>query len=179
MRHSRVAVLAVTMAFLGSLSTAATGSVAQADDPATLVACPLGTQAIRFDPGLTLVPRHTTVHVDGVLGPCVSAANPHINNATFTVDGSGTALCLTANFRTSMVVDWNSGPDSIVDLDLNVSLRPAGENVVVTTGRVVSGQFAGAQIIRVTAELTVDFLGCLTHEGVTAAAGPSAMLVVG
>jgi hypothetical protein len=149
-----------------------------AHSEATLVECPIGTETVNFNPGLTFVPRPTSVHVDGTLGPCVSTSNPAINNATFTINGAGTGSCLASNFDTTMVVDWNDGPNSVIRYFLTVNIKPAGETIFVSLGEVQSGQFAGALVVRATVETTVDATKCLTT-GVTTASGPATLTLVG
>jgi hypothetical protein len=172
----------VAAVFLAApMSVAAAGSAsATAAGLATLVACPLGTEATTFTPGLTFVPRPTSVHVEGTLGGCVSTTNPSINNATFTIDGHGTASCLLPTFDSTMVVvDWNSGANSVIRYTLTVNIKPGGETVFVSVGQVVSGQFAGAAVVRATVEATLDVAKCLTGDGVRHASGPAALALVG
>jgi hypothetical protein len=78
-----------------------------------------------------------------------------------------------------MVVDWNSGANSVIRYNLTVNIKPAGETVFVSEGEVVSGQFAGAQVVRTTVEATLDALKCLTVQGVMTASGPTALVIAG
>jgi hypothetical protein len=175
----RIGRIAAAGLFFALLTTVLPVGTQMASAAVTLVACPAGTEATDFQPGLTLVPRPTTVHVEGTLGSCVSTSNPAINNATFTINGSGTASCLTASFNSTMVVDWNSGANSVIRYNLTVNIKPAGETVFVSEGEVVSGQFAGAQVVRTTIEATLDALKCLTVQGVMTASGPTALVIAG
>jgi hypothetical protein len=79
----------------------------------------------------------------------------------------------------TMIVDWNSGPNSVIRYTLTVNIKPDGETVFVSVGQVVSGQFAGATVVRATAEATLDVTGCRTSDGVRHASGPAALALVG
>jgi hypothetical protein len=165
---------AVFLAASMSVLAAETGS-ANADT--TLVDCSVGAEATTFTPGLTFVPQPTSVHVDGTLADCVST-DLAINSATFTINGGGTGSCLTSSFNSTMVVDWNSGANSVIRYDLTVNIKPDGETVFVSVGEVVSGQFAGARVVRATAEATLDVTKCLDG-GVRNASGPATLTIVG
>ncbi|GAB2597290.1 hypothetical protein GCM10027168_32700 [Streptomyces capparidis] len=144
----------------------------------TLAACPTGWVNAHFSPGLTTESRPTSVDTEGMLGPCLSVGNPAITAARFTTHGTGMASCTAAAFDTTAVVDWNAGPDSVIDYHITVNLKPAGESVLVAEGEVVEGQFAGATVLRVATGLQPSVTGCLTAEGVTESSGPHALAVV-
>ncbi|TYB47502.1 hypothetical protein FXF51_57820 [Nonomuraea sp. PA05] len=141
--------------------------------------CPLGTQTVTWSPGLTFVSQPTSLHIEGTLATCASTASPALNNATFVINGSGTGSCLASSFpNATMVVDWNDGPGSVITYDLTVNIKPAGETVFVAVGEVDSGQFAGGDVVRSTAEVTLDLTACLTT-GLTSSSGPTSLTIAG
>ncbi len=174
MRPIRLLALAAAV----TMSVTAAPGTATANDLTPLVSCPGGFETVTFNPGLTFIPRPNSVHVDGFLAPCVSTSNPEITSATFIVDGAGTGSCLLSDFHTTMVVDWSAGPNSVIRYDVTVNVKPAGQTVFITVGRVHSGQFAGANILRSTVELTADAAKCATQEGVQTAFGPANLTVI-
>ncbi|MCK2218205.1 hypothetical protein MF672_031100 [Actinomadura sp. ATCC 31491] len=175
MIHRSLAALAAAITLVAASATTAL----PAHGLATLVACPLGTQTVTWSPGLTYVPQPTSLHIEGILASCVSATDPALNNATFVINGSGTGSCLTSSFpNATMVVDWNDGPDSVITYDLTVNIKPAGETVFVSVGQVDSGQFAGGDVVRTTAEVTLDLAACLTT-GLNSSSGPTSLTVTG
>lgn len=180
MRSVRLAVAAGLLATAGVVSSPpATAAPVVEQDLLTLVSCPLGTEAVTFQPGLTYTPKPTNVHIEGTMGPCSSLSNPLISSATFTVNGSGTASCLAAQFDSTMVVDWNDGPNSVIRYNITINAKPNGESVFISEGEVVSGQFAGAQVVRTTADVTLEVTKCLTEDGLEHASGPVTLTLAG
>lgn len=180
MRSIRFVVAATLLATAGAVASPSASAAPSAEgDLLTLVSCPLGDEAVRFQPGLTYEPEPTNVHIEGTMGPCASLSNPEIAYATFTVNGSGTASCLAAQFNSTMVVDWNDGPNSVIRYNITINAKPNGESVFISEGEVVSGQFEGAQVVRTTADVTLEVTKCLTEEGLEHASGPVTLTLVG
>ncbi|MFF5900893.1 hypothetical protein ACFY8O_33940 [Streptomyces argenteolus] len=180
MHHTGRAAAAVLVVGGGIFMAPAVAAAPPADTRLlTLVSCPLGTEAASFQPGLTYTPQQTNLHIEGTIGPCLSVSNPSITSATFVVNGSGTASCTSAEFDSTLVVDWDSGPNSVIDYNLTINAKPNGESVFITVGEVVAGQFAGAAVVRTTADVTLDVTKCLTAEGLEEAAGPVTLTLVG
>ncbi|EMF01182.1 hypothetical protein J7W19_01680 [Streptomyces mobaraensis NBRC 13819 = DSM 40847] len=74
---------------------------------------------------------------------------------------------------------WNTGATSVVEGRFKVNLKPNGTTVVVATGSVVSGAFAGATTVQTKILPNVGLLDCLAPRGMTGAGGPVSMTVTG
>ncbi|MBB5867481.1 hypothetical protein F4553_000860 [Allocatelliglobosispora scoriae] len=128
-------------AVLAIVTLATTLAVAPADAAGVDLICG-GTNTATFTPGLTLTAQ--TVHIDavGTLTSCVSS-DAAITSGTYTASGNGTLSCLTGGHAGQFTISWNTGAYSTIAFTNSVAVRPLGEVVVLATGTVTSGEFAG------------------------------------
>ncbi|MFJ6699554.1 hypothetical protein ACIQM4_26260 [Streptomyces sp. NPDC091272] len=147
-----------------------------------LVTCPLGTETISYSPGLkypsTPAPN-VSLSATGTVGPCVSLDLNHTAGAV-TFNGSGPLNCLGGNSSGTGKIDWvNAGTtDSKFNFTGGVSLRPNGITVLVLTGQVTSGDYAGKTVINTITLLSTDITACLSPTGLTSSAGPITITIL-
>lgn len=154
---------------------AAPGSQAEPGPAVEALTTCVGTNTVRFDPGLRLLPRHVSISGSGAYS-CVST-DPAITSGTSVVTGSGTLGCLTSDGSTTEVITWNTGEWSRVAYTLAVIVQPGGEAIVVVIGTVEAGKFAGSPIASPGAQVTLDPLQCLGSTGVELITGPSTLII--
>ncbi|QQQ74251.1 hypothetical protein IOD16_23990 [Saccharothrix sp. 6-C] len=134
-----------------------------------------GTNTVRFDPGLRLLPRQVGISGSGAYD-CAST-DPAITSGTSVVTGSGALGCLTSDGSTTEVITWNTGEQSRLAYTFALIVQPGGEAVVVVVGSVEAGKFAGSPIASPGAQVTLTPLRCLTDTGVELITGPSTLLI--
>ncbi|NTX16769.1 hypothetical protein HUA74_40735 [Myxococcus sp. CA051A] len=131
----------------------------------------LGPQQQTYSPALKLLPRQTYFSAEATLNVCVTL-DPALSSARFQVAGGGVASCTLASLQSRIVLEWNTGETSIIDMSSPLDLKPLGQTVVPSYGTVISGRFEGALVVSVL-ELTPNdlaLLKCLTT-GVTESSG--------
>ncbi|MEU6105933.1 hypothetical protein, partial [Streptomyces flaveolus] len=135
-----------------------------------LVSCPLGVQNTSYTPGLTFTAPAPHVDVDstGTLGPCVSLDLQH-TAGTYHFTGSGNLNCLGGSSAGSGKIVWtNPGTTpSRFTFTSTLALRPDGTTVLVSTGPVTSGDYAGHTITNTVVITSTDVLACTTPSGLT------------
>ncbi|HWU08765.1 MAG TPA: hypothetical protein VN520_20685 [Streptomyces sp.] len=140
-----------------------------------IVSCPLGTQSTTYTPGLTFAtpPPQVDLEVTGTLGLCVSTDLNH-TAGTYDFTGSGNLNCLTGSSAGVGRITWaNPGTQpSVFTQSYSVALRPNGTTVLVSTGPIVSGDFAGHTLVITIVLTSTDLLACATPQGMTNTAGP-------
>ncbi|GAA1298525.1 hypothetical protein GCM10009634_55150 [Saccharothrix xinjiangensis] len=155
------------------LTAAATGSAAPALATPTggpLAVICLGTEATLYNPGVVLLPRVNTFAGSGTYGPCLGlGAGPA--SGTTTLSGTGTFSCLAGIATGQQTLNWSDGTSSQISFTA-LSVRPAGESVLIFSGTVTSGRYEGAAVTRAIQLLTSDITACLTT-GITELAGPT------
>lgn len=143
--------------------------------PSTLVSIPCDGRLAFFRQSVVpvLVGLVRDVSYQVVPGPCPAEVRPAWNSSA-DASAPGTQaheyqrfmasgpVCRQTGTRivSTVVVDWNSGADSVIRYDITVIIKPAGETIFITEGEVVGGQFAGAQVVRATADLSADVTAC-------------------
>lgn len=165
-------------------AVAGTAQAAHAQDDAPLVVCP-GHVEQTIDPGLTVLPRLNKVSVYGTFGPCVNQIiDPDHAFGVYTATASGLLSC-TVNApitNAAGTVKWededghHTGTSHFTG-GITLSQRPLGENVGIVVATVTSGDFAGRELVLLSARLTIDPLQCLAN-GVQRVAGPGALEVL-
>ncbi|WP_414942759.1 hypothetical protein [Amycolatopsis sp. cmx-11-51] len=166
-------------AITGITPAAAGAAALPAADPQPLTfACPVGTQATRFNPGFNVELRDVAFDGTGTFGGCVGVLpDPRLPvTGNSTVSGRGLFSCLvpgagSGTFR----INWNTGRFSTIQITF-VTARPNGNNVVIQQGTVTGGLFQGYAFRQVIVLATTDVLACYTEQGVKATAGPSDLL---
>jgi hypothetical protein len=167
--RSRLSALAITLGVIAALSVVEARPAAGAD--AVSITCLLGSQTTTYDPGLTFQTRPTSFSVKGTLDGCVSPTNPQVVRGTFSGKGSGSFSCLAASAPLTTVIEWNTGQQTTVLIDLTVNAKPNGTTVLVSAGRVISGLFRGGLYTSPKVLPNTDLVGCATPQGVPAASG--------
>ncbi|MFF7725859.1 hypothetical protein [Streptomyces sp. NPDC008001] len=145
----------------------------------TTVSCPVGSQFTTYQPGLNLTSRYVDYVAHGTLAACLSSGSQDVKGAKFTTTGSGNTSCLSGDVTEKSVYHWNTGATSVVESRFKINLKPNGTTVVVSTGSVVSGLFAGATTVQTKILPNTGLLACLSPQGMTGAGGPVSMTVTG
>ncbi|MFG3506852.1 hypothetical protein ACGF5F_15210 [Streptomyces sp. NPDC047821] len=136
------------------------------------ISCLVGSQTGHYRPGLTYTLRPTSFNGQGNVSGCVDLTGHGITGATFTTKGRGTASCLTGTVSSLTTYSWSNGRSSTVRNTGAVQVKPNGITVLVLTGTVESGQFAGSTVVQTKTLLSTDLSACLTPQGLTSAGGP-------
>ncbi|MEU1056079.1 hypothetical protein ABZ397_26455 [Streptomyces sp. NPDC005876] len=179
--RSRIRAAAVGVAGLLALGTPLALSATPAVAADGIVSCPLGVQSTTYTPGLTYTtpPPQVDVDVTGTLGPCVSTDLSH-TAGTYTFSGSGNLNCLTGSSVGIGKITWaNPGTQpSRFSQSYSIALRPNGTTVLVSSGPIISGDYAGHTIVITIVLTSTDLLACLTPQGMTNTSGPFLVTVL-
>ncbi|WP_117211285.1 hypothetical protein [Allorhizocola rhizosphaerae] len=160
----------LTILLSALLAGMATATPAHAEDVMT---CPVGNLTTNYDPPLSTVTRHTDVESFGSVTTC-SPNTFGITGGTLHITATGDLNCVTGGASMgTMVFVWNTGQISVLayPTDIALSVRPLGEAVVVVTGDVLSGPFAGGTLVGHATMVTLDPTACLLG-GVESVGGP-------
>ncbi|MFE0173519.1 hypothetical protein ACFWZ2_14470 [Streptomyces sp. NPDC059002] len=168
-------VLAVLLGVLGPVSFASARPASAA--PLVDITCPVGSQVGTYSPGLTYEPRDVAFQASGNVSGCVDLSGHGIAGAAFSSAGHGTASCLSGSVSNTTTYRWSNGQSSTVQGTGAINLKPNGITVLVLTGTVESGQFAGATVVQTKTLLNSDLTACLTPEGLTSVGGPISLTV--
>lgn len=129
-----------------------------------------------YTPGLTNTVKPTTVVVDGNLnvidehsptGSCLavgSGATAGERDVTAQLDVSCTQFLVETGVET---INWNDGQSTSFTFSANVT-RGASNTVIVETGTVTSGEFAGGHVVETFTAPNTAFADCGSPGGVTA-----------
>ncbi|MCP3166175.1 hypothetical protein [Myxococcus qinghaiensis] len=147
---------------------------AEARAQTVLLTC-VGAEVTEFEPGLTNTAKPTHVSAIGTHGCAGLPLN--LPSAVATTEADGIIGCGIGQATSTIQIKWSDNTVSVVTGTTVVNLKPAGENVIVLTGTVVSGRFLGATVLRTLTLLNTDPLGCFTAGGVTDVAGPVTLVV--
>ncbi|MFI1866100.1 hypothetical protein [Streptomyces jumonjinensis] len=140
--------------------------------------CPVGTGTVTYAPGITLNPKPTNISFTGSAGPCTST-DPAITAVSgYSGSGQGDLGCTTGGFDATGTILWNTGAVSNATFSSVVDLRPGGIPVIVATGPITSGKFAGSTVELVIALLPANPLGCFSAQGITQTHGPVSLTVL-
>ncbi|MFH8624083.1 hypothetical protein ACH4A8_19640 [Streptomyces vietnamensis] len=113
----------------------------------------------------------TTVTAEATVACAGDAAHP---SAQVSFVGAGTLSCLTGGTTTGTGhIDWSNAAHSTSDFSfsLAVGARPVGEQILVATGTVSSGDYAGQSVTFTFQLLNTNPLDCL-GDGISSVAGP-------
>lgn len=172
--------VAFSLAAVVALVTIGVGPAAaapQSDAGTTLIIC-IGPETTHYDPGLTLVPRPTSIHAEADYVACVGGPT----SATGQVDGvSPLASCLIISMpQVSEVVHFDNNQTSVINYTTSAATRAGGFNIVILTGTVTNGAHQGATAVK-TVQLTPENLplACLTQHGVQQATGLTQLEILG
>ncbi|MFI9205754.1 hypothetical protein [Streptomyces sp. NPDC053048] len=143
--------------------------------PPVLLEC-AGTVSARYSPGLTLTPKPTAISSRAAVG-CPVTSDPRFSRATFGGDSSGTLSCLAGPASGTLIFHWNKGKTSTAAIRSVAAVRPGGNMVTVSTGRITSGAFTGATVVTEVTLLASSLTACLTSKGVTSTWGPTTVTI--
>ncbi|MFI5617780.1 hypothetical protein [Streptomyces sp. NPDC051567] len=140
--------------------------------------CPVGTGTVTYTPGITVAAKQTSLSFTGSAGPCTST-DPAITAVSgYSGTGQGDLGCLSGGFDAQGTIAWNTGAVSTATFSSVVDLRPGGIPVIVATGPITSGKFAGSTVELVIALLPANPLGCFNNQGITQTHGPVSLTVL-
>lgn len=176
--RATAALSALLLAMAGLSLSAAAPAQAAVD----LVTCPLGTESTTYSPGLkypTTPAPNVSFNATGTVGPCVSLDLNHTSGAvSFT--GSGPLNCLGGNSSGTGAIDWANAGAATTHFAFTggLSLRPNGVTVLLLTGTVTSGDYAGHKLVATITLLSTDITACLSPSGLTSSSGPITITIV-
>jgi hypothetical protein len=131
-----------------------------------------------YHPGLTLEERRVTVIQDGIAGPCISTSNPKITSGTWHLQANGVLSCSTGSARGTRTYTWNNGAKSMESVTISIDVRPGGQTVLITQGKIIRGAFKGDTTRTVTILATTDLTACLRDKGLKTTAGPRQIVFI-
>ncbi|WP_426753945.1 hypothetical protein [Myxococcus sp. Y35] len=144
----------------------------------TLVECLLGSQNQRYTPPIHLASQQVYVTGTGQYSSCIDVMSQGINSGDFTVEGMGGASCLLASIPTRNVVTWNDGSQSVIEFVGGVDVKPLGQSVVTTLGRVSSGRYENALAIKSLVLTHVPGIPQCLASGVEFSSGPVSLTLL-
>jgi hypothetical protein len=167
-------------ALLGALALGATFALTTASAPARAAAAAVtctGSHSVSYSPGLLLAPRPVAATARYALAQCIST-DPGVTAGTSTVTLTNTISCLTLdNAGTGVLtLDWSNGRSSTFTFT-RTATHPAGQTVVLATGAITGGEFAGDAATLIVTDLSVDLLACLAPPGVTGTSGRAVLTI--
>lgn len=154
-----------------SFATAVPALGTPAAHAAALNVC-AGTEIATYTPPLRIAAAPTTVRATGSL-TCVG--DPSHPAAAVSFVGTGTLSCLTGGTTSGTGrFDWSDKhrTHSGFTFTLAIGARPAGEEVLVATGTVVSGDYSGEPVTFTFTLIDTDPTNCLLGPGVAGDSGP-------
>lgn len=164
---------ATALLFAAALPAAASTPAPAAAPASTAVVQCAGTEAITYTPGLTTVPQQVRLSAQGTLGPCATTAGPDFSDGRIAFSGAGQLSCTVGGSSSgTAAITWTGGERSAFTYQGAVSLRPDGVTVLVLTGTVTSGSFAGEHVVNTITLASTDLTACLSSRGLTATSGP-------
>lgn len=113
-------------------------------------------------PGLTTSPQQVTFTLSGSLSAC-RMSDASIESGSFTGSASAYASCAGGSGEDSGTITWNTGKKTAIRETLDIITGP----VVIITGKVTGGDFAGAQTGGVLVAMVADPSACASSAGVT------------
>ncbi|MEU1390012.1 MULTISPECIES: hypothetical protein [unclassified Nonomuraea] len=135
---------------------------AQAAGSDGILTCPLGTITSTYDPPLSPVTQQVALDINGTVTGCLPNTQ-NITGGQFHADSTGNINCLTGG--PSMGVfsfTWNTGEVTKASYpEITISPRPVGVTVILLTGEVISGPYAGGTMVLQTTVLDFDVTACL------------------
>jgi hypothetical protein len=148
----------------------------------TSVTTCVGTTQAQYSPGLTLVPRPTSVTFSETYSTCTSTSQPAITAATVPTaqiqqDRSCATLLGVSPDPITQTVVWNTGQTSTFQYT-RVVTNVGGVLQIVGTGMVTTGLFQGASVVRILVLASLDplqTLACLTSAGLTSISGTASL----
>ncbi|BAJ33276.1 MULTISPECIES: hypothetical protein [Kitasatospora] len=167
MKHPRVLASTLAGALLGLAVPLLAPAAAQA---ATLNAC-TGTEIATYSPAMQVTAGSTTVTANGTLSCTGDSTHP---SASVSFHGSGSLSCLTGGTTAGTgELHWTGTGTTTSHFTFSLALgaRPTGEEVLVATGAVTSGDYNGSPITFTFTLLAGDPTACLTT-GISSDAGP-------
>lgn len=196
--RTRRAVLAATLgiaALVPVVPTAQANGHEPHDRGVVLLEC-AGTVAANYSPGLTLTPRAVSITSQAAVN-CPLSTDPAYGSATFGGSSSGTLSCLLGPAGGTLTFHWrDKGPrtgkatfhgdggkegkhdrTSTAVIHSIAALRPNGNIVTVSTGKITDGAFKGATVVTEVTLLASQQTACLTPQGLTSASGPTTVTI--
>ncbi|WP_367131867.1 hypothetical protein [Saccharothrix sp. HUAS TT1] len=129
-------------------------------------------ESVSYSPGLLATRRPVDVSVHNVLS-CTSLTHPTVTGGQVqaTVRGLNRSCTdLAASGNGSYTITWNTGETSTIGYTRSANYV-LGTLVIIESGTVTAGKFAGSSTTHVVELLTLDLLACLGEPGLTTASG--------
>ncbi|WP_424889353.1 hypothetical protein [Streptomyces sp. XH2] len=172
------------------------------DKGVVLLEC-AGTVAAAYSPGLTLLPRAVSITSQALAG-CPLSTDPAFTSATFGGSSSGTLSCLLGPAAGTLTFHWGEGQGegqegagsensalhgkggkdrgtgrtSTATISSVAAVRPNGNVVTVSTGKITEGAFKGATVVTEVTLLASRQTACTTSQGLTSASGPTTVTIL-
>ncbi|GGX87245.1 hypothetical protein [Streptomyces hiroshimensis] len=204
LRRTRTAAVAAALGVAALVPTAppaqanAHGGGAGHDKGAVLLEC-AGTVAATYSPGLTLLPRAVSITSQALVG-CPLSTDPAFTSAAFGGSSSGTLSCLLGPAAGTLTFHWGEGREgagsknsalhgkggndrgtdrtSTATIRSVAAVRPNGNVVTVSTGKITEGAFKGATVVTEVTLLASQQTACTTSQGLTSASGPTTVTIL-
>ncbi|AKQ64581.1 hypothetical protein A176_001493 [Myxococcus hansupus] len=144
----------------------------------SLVECVMGSQNQRYTPPINLASQEVYVSGTGQYSSCIDLMNQNINYGNFTLEGLGSASCVLASIPTRNVVTWNDGSQSIIEFVGGLDVKPLGQSVVTTLGRVASGRYENALAIKTIVLTNIPGIPQCLSSGVEFSSGPVSLTLL-
>ncbi|WP_033260211.1 MULTISPECIES: hypothetical protein [Kitasatospora] len=150
-------------AALLTVVTAGATPAGAAPQPLDLTCTAPSSNVVSYSPALTNTPSPHVLQTNTQYGPCVSPGHPGVTSGSTsgTVPPGGDISCLTLLVPTSVTfpITWNTGQTSTVSANIQSSIEGV-TFVVVLSGTVTSGLFAGDTYLQTNVGAASDILLC-------------------
>jgi hypothetical protein len=130
-----------------------------------------GTETATYTPSLQVVAANTAVTADGSL-TCTGDTTHSAADIQF--QGTGMLSCLTGGTTQGTgQLHWTAPAASVSSFTftLTIGARPVGQMVLIATGTITSGDYAGEPVLFTFTLLNTDPADCL-GDGISSASGP-------
>ncbi|MEU0664336.1 hypothetical protein [Streptomyces lavendulocolor] len=115
-----------------------------------------------YTPPLTSTPQPSTTNTSALYGPCVSQSNPALTQGSRKASvsfASRSCLDLLDSTSVSFTIQWNTGQSSTVAGNASTTIVGASR-VLVVTGNVTAGLFAGDSFVQTAIAPATDITLC-------------------
>lgn len=126
------------------------------------------TNTTNYSPGLLLTTQSVTITATTQYAACVSASDPDLMSGYSTGNSIATLSCLNLGQSASgvEVIYWNDSTTSTFSFN-RVVISVGGQSVLVRTGSITAGKFAGDTAVSELVLPALNTLDCLGPPGVT------------
>ncbi|MBC1225428.1 hypothetical protein GNF10_35315 [Nostoc sp. UCD121] len=140
----------------------------------------VGENTNTYSPGLTSVPKQTTVTVNTTFTVCNSLSQPQIVSGSYTATYQSQISCsnLSPLNPYTATYNWNDGSSSTVSYTYINEVKQQGQIVITLSGSVIAGKFTGKKVLVTGIQYTLALTQCNFPDGVNQISGPVTLIFI-